>query len=150
MNKRIAIIGGGNLGTAIAEGLLKSKFNKASEIIVTKRNVSTLQSLKEKGIEIMADNAMAVKKSDVIILAVKPFQVSEVLATIKKELNSTKILISVVTGVTMSEIEILIKKNLPLFRAMPNTAIAIQESMTCICNQQAGVPEIKYVNDLFG
>lgn len=150
MNKRIAIIGGGNLGTAIAEGLLKSKFNKASEIIVTKRNVSTLKSLKEKGIEITSDNAMAVKKSEVIILAVKPFQVSEVLTSIKKELTINKLMISVVTGVTMSEIETLIKKKLLLFRAMPNTAIAIQESMTCICSQQAGVPEIKYVNDLFG
>ena len=150
MNKHIAIIGGGNLGTAIAEGLLKSKFSKASEIIVTKRNVSTLKSLKEKGIEITADNAMAVKKSEVIILAVKPFQVSEVLASIKKELTSNKLLISVVTGVTISEMETLINKKLLLFRAMPNTAIAIQESMTCVCNGQAGVPEIKYVNDLFG
>lgn len=150
MNKKIAIIGGGNLGTAIAEGLLKSKFSKASEIIVTKRNISTLKSLKEKGIEISSDNAMAVKKSDVIILAVKPYQAEDVFTGIKKELSAKKILISVVTGVTMSEIESIIKKNMPLFRAMPNTAIAIQQSMTCICSQQAGVAEIKYVNDLFG
>ena len=77
MGKRIAIIGGGNLGTAIAEGLLKSKFSKPSEIIITKRNISTLHSLKEKGIEITGDNAVAVKKSDVILLAVKPFQVND-------------------------------------------------------------------------
>ena len=49
MGKKIAIIGGGNLGSAIAEGLLISKFSKASEIIVTKRNISTLRSLKDKG-----------------------------------------------------------------------------------------------------
>ncbi len=150
MSKRIAIIGGGNLGTAIAEGLLKSKFNKASEIIITKRNLSTLKSLREKGIEITTGNAVAVKKSDVIILAVKPYQISDVLTSIKKELTINKLLISVVTGVTMSEIETLTKKNLPLFRAMPNTAIAIQQSMTCVCCQHAGIPEIKYVNDLFG
>jgi pyrroline-5-carboxylate reductase len=149
MSKRIAIIGGGNLGTAIAEGLLKSKFSKASDIIVTKRNVSTLKSLKEKGIEITSDNAAALKKSEVIILAVKPFQVNEVLASIKKELNANKLLISVVTGVTMSEIENLIKRNLPIFRAMPNTAIAIQESMTCVCSSHAGITEIKYVHNLF-
>ena len=149
MSKRIAIIGGGNLGTAIAEGLLKSKFSKASEIIVTKRNVSTLQSLKEKGIEITSDNAMAVKKSEVIILAVKPFQISEVLSSMKKELTINKLLISVVTSVTINELETLIKKKMHLFRAMPNTAIAIRESMTCVCSRQAGVPDIKYVNDLF-
>jgi pyrroline-5-carboxylate reductase len=150
MGKRIAIIGGGNLGTAIAEGLLKSKFSKASEIIVTKRNTVTLQSLKDKGIEITNDNTAAAKKSDVIILAVKPFQVNEVLAGIKKEITEKKLLISVITGITISDMESSIKKNIPFFRAMPNTAIAIQESMTCICSQHAAASDVKYVNDLFG
>jgi len=149
MGKKIAIIGGGNLGTAIAEGLLKSKFSKASEIIVTKRNVATLKPLKEIGIEVTDNNAAAVKKAEVIILAVKPFQVNDVLEGIKKELTGNKLLISVVTGVTMNDIETIIKKKLPLFRAMPNTAIAIQESMTCICSQQAAAADIKYVQELF-
>ncbi|MES1218787.1 MAG: pyrroline-5-carboxylate reductase [Bacteroidota bacterium] len=149
MGKRIAIIGGGNLGTAIAEGLLKSKFSKASELIVTKRNPATLKALKERGIEISNDNAAAVKKSEVVILAIKPFQVDEVLSSIKKELTTDKIVISVVTGVLINEMETVIKKTIPVFRAMPNTAIAIQESMTCICSQNAGHEEVKYVNELF-
>jgi len=149
MGKKIGIIGGGNLGTAIAEGLLKSKFSKAAEIIITKRNISTLKSLKEKGIEISDDNNKAVKKSEVIILAVKPFQVEEVLNGIKKDLNTNKILISVVTGGLISEMEDVVKKSIPYFRAMPNTAIAIQESMTCICSKDADPATIKYVNDLF-
>lgn len=150
MGKRIAIIGGGNLGTAIAEGLLESRFSKASGIIVTKRNTATLNTLAKKGIGVTDDNASAVKKSEVIILAVKPFQVEEVLNGIKKELSKDKILISVVTGVTISEIEEAIKKNLPVFRAMPNTAIAIQESMTCICSRNASKLHISYVEELFG
>jgi pyrroline-5-carboxylate reductase len=149
MGKKIAIIGGGNLGSAIAEGLLISKFSKASDIIVTKRNVSTLRSLKDSGVEITDDNASAVKKSEVIILAVKPFQTTDVLNGIKKELNGKKLLISVVTGVTMADMENVIGKKIPLFRAMPNTAIAIRESMTCICNKDAANDDIKYVNDLF-
>ena len=149
MSKRIAIIGGGNLGSAIAEGLLVSKFSKAAEIIVTKRNVSTLRSLKDKKVGVTDNNASAVNKSEVIILAVKPFQVAEVLNGIKKELTGKKILISVVTGITISEIENTIGKKIPLFRAMPNTAIAIRESMTCICNKDAEAPDVKYVNDLF-
>ncbi|MEO7922160.1 MAG: pyrroline-5-carboxylate reductase [Chitinophagaceae bacterium] len=149
MGKKITIIGGGNLGTAIAEGLLSSKFSKAQEIIVTKRNTATLRSLEQKGITITSDNAMAVKKSEIIILAVKPFQVNEVLGSIKKELSGNKLLISVVTGVTISQVEEIIKKKLPFFRAMPNTAIAIRESMTCICGRNAGETEIKYVHDLF-
>jgi pyrroline-5-carboxylate reductase len=149
MGKKIAIIGGGNLGSAIAEGLLISKFSKASDIIVTKRNTSTLRSLKDSGVGITDDNASAVKKSEVIILAVKPFQVSEVLNGIKKELAGNKMLISVVTGVTISDMENIVGKKIPLFRAMPNTAIAIQQSMTCICNKDAGAADVKYVNDLF-
>lgn len=149
MGKKIAIIGGGNLGTAIAEGLLKSKFSKASELIVTKRNIATLKHLKEKGVEITSVNTDAVKKSEVIILAVKPFQVSDVLNEIKKEFNQDKILISVVTGVLIKEMDDVLKKNLPVFRAMPNTAIAIQQSMTCICSNNAKKDQIEYVNDLF-
>ena len=149
MGKKIAIIGGGNLGSAIAEGLLISKFSKASEIIVTKRNIATLRSLKDSGIEVTDNNALATKKSEVIILAVKPFQATDVLNGIKKELTPGKILISVVTGVTILEMENITGKKVPLFRAMPNTAIAIQQSMTCICNKDAGSSDIKYVNDLF-
>jgi len=149
MGKKIAIIGGGNLGTAIAEGLLKSKFSKASEIIITKRNVDTLKTFKEKGIAISSDNNAAVKKSDVIILCVKPFQVADVLSGIKKELNSNKLLISVVTSGLISDMEETIGKKMPLFRAMPNTAIAIQQSITCICSRYAEADDVKYVNDLF-
>jgi len=149
MGKKIAIIGGGNLGAAIAEGLLKSKFSKVSEITVTKRNTATLKALKDRGVEVTSDNNSAVKKSDIVILAIKPFQVSDVLNGIKKDLNSNKVLISVVTGVLISEMDEVVGKKLPLFRAMPNTAIAIQESITCICNQNADAEDIKYVNDLF-
>jgi pyrroline-5-carboxylate reductase len=149
MSKRIAIIGGGNLGSAIAEGLLKSKFNKASEIIVTRRNTSGLNSLKAKGLAITNDNNEAVKKSDVIILAVKPFQVAEVLTGIKHDLTTDKIFISVVTGVLINDLQDIIKRELPLFRAMPNTAIAIQQSMTCICSRNAEERNVKYVNELF-
>ncbi len=146
--KKIAIIGGGNLGTAIAEGLLKSKFSKASHITVTRRNIS-INPLKELGIDVINDNNAAVKKSDVVILAVKPFQAIELLKTIKKDLKPGKIFISVVTGVTLHDIELAIDAKVSLFRAMPNTAISIQESMTCLCHQHAKDEDVKYVEELF-
>ena len=145
---KIAIIGGGNLGTAIAEGLIKSKFCKTSEITVTRRNTS-INPLKPLGIDIISDNSAAVKRSDVVILAVKPFQTIELLKAIKKDLSAGKILISVVTGVTLHEIEEASDKKISLFRAMPNTAISIQESMTCLCHQHAKDKDIKYVEELF-
>ncbi len=149
MGKQIAIIGGGNLGTAIAEGLIKSKFSKPSELTVTKRNVATLGDLREAGVIVSADNNAAAKKADVIILAVKPFQIKEVLAAIKKDLKPAQLLVSVVTGVFIDELKEVLKKPLPLFRAMPNTAIAIQQSMTCISYQNANPDQVKYINQLF-
>ncbi|MEJ7737065.1 MAG: pyrroline-5-carboxylate reductase [Chitinophagaceae bacterium] len=149
MSKKIAIIGGGNLGTAIAEGLLKSTFSKAEEIIITKRNISTLRQLKDSGVHVTSDNSEAVAKSELIILAVKPFQVKEVMEGIKNQLSPDHILVSVVTGVLITDIEEIVKMRLPLFRAMPNTAIAIQESMTCLSHTNAGESDVKYVYDLF-
>ncbi len=149
MSTKIAIIGGGNLGSAIAEGLLKSKFANAADITVTKRNTSTLQHLAAQGVTISSNNAAAVKTAAVVILAVKPFQVKEVLQSIQKELTAKHLLISVVTGVLIAEMQEVIKKKLPLFRAMPNTAIAIQESMTCISHANASAAQTAYVNELF-
>ena len=149
MKNKIAIIGGGNLGSAIAEGLLKSKFCNAADIHVTKRNTATLKTLEAKGIKTGSDNAAAVKKSQLVILAVKPYQVSEVLNSFKKELTASHILVSVVTGVLIKDIDEIIKKKLPVFRAMPNTAIAIQESMTCLSFNNATEKQTGYVKDLF-
>ena len=149
MNSKIAIIGGGNLGTAIAEGLLKSKFCKAADITITKRNTATLKALESKGVKVTSDNAVAVKSASLVILAVKPFQVAEVLNGFKKELTPKHVLVSVITGVLIREIEEMIKKKLPVFRAMPNTAIAIQESMTCISYSNAAEKDIQYVKQLF-
>ncbi|MGN6602647.1 MAG: pyrroline-5-carboxylate reductase [Ginsengibacter sp.] len=149
MNKKIAIIGGGNLGTSIAEGLLKSKFSKPSDIIITKRRIETLQKLKDKGVDVTSDNNVAVRNSEVVILAVKPYQVSDVLQSFKSALTSKHILVSVVTGVLISEIQEIIKKNLPVFRAMPNTAISIEQSMTCISYTNANAEQIELVERIF-
>jgi pyrroline-5-carboxylate reductase len=149
MSKKIAIIGGGNLGTAIAEGLLKSKFSKPADIIITKRVPSTLKELKSKGVAISDNNNDAVRNSELVILSVKPFQVKEVIEGIKNDLSKKHILVSVVTGVLIKDIEEVIEKDLPVFRAMPNTAIAIQESMTCLSYNTTGTGHMKYVNDLF-
>src|SRR5690606_24691344 len=124
MKMRIAIIGGGNLGKSIAEGLMASEFVQAPDITITRRNITSLLPFKEKGMEITTDNVHAVQNSDVIILAVKPFQVSTVLEGLAHEMKPGKILISVVTGVLISEIEQFTGNQLPIFRAMPNTAIA--------------------------
>lgn len=149
MSKKIAIIGGGNLGTAITEGLLKSKFCKPADITITKRKIETLQKLKERGVKITSDNSEAVRNSELVILAVKPYQVSDVLNSFKKDLLSKHILVSVVTGVLIADIEEIIQKKIPVFRAMPNTAISIQQSMTCLSYTHAAAAQISFVEKVF-
>jgi pyrroline-5-carboxylate reductase len=146
---KIAIIGGGNLGTAITEGLLNSKFCKAADITITKRNISTLKHLSDKGVQVTSNNNEAVKKSELVLLAVKPFQVAEVIANLKKDLTSKHVLVSVITGVSLNDLGEMAKKKIPVFRAMPNTAIAIQQSMTCISHANASSTQIEFVKKLF-
>lgn len=130
----ITIIGGGNLGGSIAEGLISSGFVQPSAITVTRRNLDALQSLAEKGVQISSNNAAAVEGADWVILAVKPFQAKEVLTEIAPVLKTaTQQLISVVTGLWVADIQSVIGHEMAVFRAMPNTAIAIRESMTCLC-----------------
>ena len=150
MSSKIAIIGGGNLGTAIAEGLIESGFIKPENIIITKRNASTLVKLAERGVVTGSDNNEAVKFADYIILAIKPFQVKEVLTGIAANLDAKKhVLISVATGVWIKDIQEIVNGTFAIFRAMPNTAIAIQESMTCICSNNVSVEQTNYISDLF-
>ncbi len=150
MNKKIAIIGGGNLGQAIAEGLVKSGFTQAAHILITRRQVDRIRHMEEKGMLVGDDNLEAVRFADLVILAVKPFQIREVLAAIAPELDPDRhILCSVVTGITLADMAAITGPRQPLVRAMPNTAIAIQESMTCICSVQLDAERLKYINDLF-
>lgn len=146
---KITIIGGGNLGTAMAEGLLKSKFCTAADITITKRNTATLKDIAAKGVKVTADNLSAVKKADIIILAVKPFQIADVIKGFKDALTSKQIVVSVITGVSIDDLRGMIKKQLPVFRAMPNTAIAIQQSITCLSNSNASVKEIQWITHMF-
>lgn len=148
--KKIAILGGGNLGGAIAEGLIKSQFVSSEQITVTRRNVDAISHLKALGTAVTSDNDAAIKNSDVIIVALKPYNVKEVLEGVKKSFDPTRhVLISVVTGILLKDLAEIVDAGIPIFRAMPNTAIAIQESVTCICQTRASDDQVKYVTDLF-
>lgn len=149
MNK-IAIIGGGNLGTAIAEGLINSGFSKAGDIIITKRNIKTLHGLQQKGVQVSDNNAEAVRFASLVILAVKPFQVEEILGKLKDDIDPKKhVLISVITGITIDQLVKATGKKVSVIRAMPNTAIAIQQSMTCLAAHEVSKEQISYIEDLF-
>ena len=109
MDNKIAIIGGGNLGSAIAEGLIESGFVLAENIVLTKRNLLTIQHLAAKGVVITSDNASAVKEAQYVILAVKPYQVKDIITEIQPNLNFKKhTVISVITGVWIKDMELML------------------------------------------
>ncbi|MDE1193494.1 MAG: pyrroline-5-carboxylate reductase [Arachidicoccus sp.] len=150
MNKKIAIIGGGNLGSAIAEGIISSGFAQPENIFITKRNVETLASLQEKGVNVLSNNVQAIENAEYVILAIKPFQIKDIVEEIKPSLIKDKhIVISVVTGVWIKDLIELVGEDFAIVRAMPNTAIAIRESMTCICSHNTNEEQTIYVSNLF-
>ena len=134
---KIAIIGAGNIGMAIAEGLKASKEYRVSNIILCRRKLNKLESLKKQGFNLSSNNLEAVSKVDYIIVAVQPKQLTVVLKEIAAGLNKNKVLISVVTGVSISDIQAEVGESCSVFVAMPNTAISIQRSMTCIATKNA-------------
>ncbi len=147
---KIAIIGCGNLGLTLVHGMLDDVSMNASDIYATRRNPDALSSLKEKGVNVTSDNVEAVKHSDIVLLAVKPYNVEPILKEISGFLDSEKhILICVATGVTLKELSSWSGRSMPIFRAMPNTAADVKESATAICSLNAEASHTAIVNDLF-
>lgn len=149
MEKRIAIIGGGNLGCSIALGLLDSKLFKPENITVTRRKIELISTLSGNGIKVHSDNELAVKEADIVILAVKPKMLDSILIEIKPFLSMEKMVISVATGIKLAHMQAIIGNDVPLFRAMPNTAISIRESMTCVATTNGSANQITEVIDIF-
>ena len=150
MSKKIAIIGGGNLGAAIADGLIQSEFSRPVEISITRRNLAPLSRFAERGCMVHSDNKKAVKNAEIIILAVKPYNFEDIIGQLKSVLDPKKhVVVSVITGVWIEQLQKAIGKPVPVFRAMPNTAIAIQQSMTCLAHSGATTSQLNYIQQLF-
>jgi pyrroline-5-carboxylate reductase len=146
---KIGILGGGNLGRSIATGLVKSQKIKPDHIFVSRRKDHLIEDLRNSGIKTGNDNLQVAGFSDVIILAVKPHQALDVLKGIHEKLRRDQIIISVVTGIKISQIKEVVGDHMIVFRAMPNTAIAIRESMTCIADKTGDEEKQKVVFSIF-
>jgi len=132
-NTTIAVLGCGNIGLSIAKGIVYANLCSPDKIILTKRNEAALDFMKEQKYVVTSDNIEAVKKSQVLIVAVTPAQLNTLLDAIKDVLVPGKhIIISIVSGASTQAIKQRIEKEVAVVRAMPNTAIAYCESMTCL------------------
>jgi pyrroline-5-carboxylate reductase len=149
-NTKISIIGCGNIGLSLLQGIIKSGSVKKSDLIVTRRNTDELDHWKNTGIRITSDNAEAVRAGNLIIIAVKPYNFKNVLSGIRNHLQPRKhILISLTAGITMAQIRKIVPVSIPVFRVMPNISASVAGSISCICHDHAGKKEIEKVNSLF-
>jgi pyrroline-5-carboxylate reductase len=151
---KIAVIGGGNIGSAITRGLLRSAKIPSENITLTRRNVSRISEFSQLGVKVTDDNISAVHSSELIIFAVLPSQLMGVIDSLKGHLKKDHhILVSVVSAFSLQEIISKSGGNATCVRAMPNIAAAVGESMTCLCantEDQAALEKVKLLFDMVG
>lgn len=138
---KIAIIGTGNLGLAIAKGIVAADNLKVDTLYLTKRNTEALAYMAEAHTNVLvtSDNHAAIAASDVVIFAVQPGQLSKLLVSLKSSLSAKQhTIISTITGKKIADFESILGSEFAIVRSMPNTAAAVSQSMTCMSgNDQA-------------
>ncbi len=142
MKQKIAILGCGNLGQSIARGLLDSGL-QPNQLFLTRRNMKHLSSFAEKGVHVGTDNIEAVQFADVVLFSLKPYTILDVVLQIVPELDPKRhTLVSLATGITLAQMEEIAGSELPIYRAMPNTAADVNQSLTCLCGNQSKNDEL--------
>jgi len=147
MMKKVGIIGAGNIGMAIAKGLVSYKKMDASDVYLSRKKSELLAEQEREGF-IVIDNKTLVDACDYIILAVLPGQAKEVVEEIKSSLGGgQKMLVSVVSAVSIQELEEWTGQVVDVVRIMPNTAVEYGASMTCIAGEHDQA--VKEIEELF-
>lgn len=134
---KLAVLGTGSIGQAIGVGLAATAGYEASEIILTRRQADLLEDLGDQGFQVQSDNNDAVRRADLLVVAVPPQELDQLLREIAESLEPRRHrLISVVSDVSIAQIAKQVGADLPMVRAMPNTAIAFGQSMTCLAARE--------------
>ncbi len=151
---RVAILGGGNLGVALARGWVRAGRFAAPQVTVTRRTAGRLAPLAAEGFATDASSAAAVQSADLVVIAVQPQQLDALFAEIAPHIDARRHrVISVVSGASIADIRRALGADLDVVRAMPNTAVVIGESMTCLAGDaRAGgaLAEAQALFDLVG
>jgi pyrroline-5-carboxylate reductase len=141
--KRIAILGAGNMGAAMIGGILKAQVAEPGEIIATTRSPERAAEVAARfGVRATAGgNRDAAAQSDLILLSVKPGVLARVLEEIRDVLHEGQILVSLAAVAPIRLIERLIARRMPVFRAMPNIPVVIEEGATAIASNSFATEE---------
>ncbi|MES2882778.1 MAG: pyrroline-5-carboxylate reductase [Bacteroidota bacterium] len=145
---KATIIGAGNIGMALAEGLVKAKICLENEITITRRTETSLNN--DRGFITTTNNAQAIAGAEAIFICVLPQQLDEALSQIKEVIDlKNQLLVSVVTGAHTEVFRKKLGDDLRIVRAMPNTAMKVGESMTCLSAVNATQEDISLVQNIF-
>ncbi len=140
--KKIAIIGAGNMGSAIAGSLRGADYEIAITAATEKSRARTAERFPEA--KVCADNREAVSGADIVVLCVKPYAAAAVMGEIASVVKPGAIFISVVAAMTLADLKELLsprKGCVYFFRVIPNTAIAVGKSATFIVADSDATPE---------
>jgi pyrroline-5-carboxylate reductase len=155
---RLSIIGGGNMGGAIVHGLVQGTIFKPSDITVIDVSDVPLKALQDfnPAIRVALSDYESIEKADIILLAVKPWLITHVINDIKFKMDYSKqIMVSIAAGVTIDQMNDTLLKpkddiSLPvLFRAIPNTAIAVRQSITLLASKNASPEQKQLLESIF-
>jgi len=127
---KVAFIGGGNMGEAMLSAVLGKGLTTAESISVSDISKSRCQHLEQKyGVAVTSDNRLAIDKSDVVLLAIKPQNLAEVMAELNGQLKPTQLVLSIIAG---AGVDTLCRgmNHTCVVRAMPNTPAQIGEGMS--------------------
>lgn len=145
----IAVLGCGTIGELLASGLLASGWRKPEELMVTARREARVSELASRGLRATASNAEAVREARVLVLAVKPFDMEQLLVEIGEEVTPDHLVVSVAAAITTRFIEKRLPSEVPVVRAMPNAPSRVQEGVAAICpGTYARDEHLKVTSDL--
>lgn len=150
--KRIAVLGAGNIGAAMIGGILKSGLTDREHLIATEASAERAEQIAARfGIPVrLRANREAAGWAEVILLAVKPSTVPQVLEEIREVLRPEHILVSLAAAVPIALIEQLLGKRLAVFRAMPNIPVVVDEGATAVAaNSAVTLEQRRLVEEIF-
>lgn len=131
---KIGFIGLGNMATAMIGGIIRKGLYQRDELIGSAKTAETAKRVAEKyGIETCTDNQKAAKCADVVVLAVKPVFLPEVIAEIRDSVDDGTLVVSIAAGKSIAWLEGQFGKTVRLVRCMPNTPALVGEACTCVC-----------------
>jgi len=131
---RIAVLGAGKMGGILLQAFLKQNLFAAEQIHATVGHTERAIALSTQwGVDVSTNNLEAVKKADLILLGVKPFQVPSLLEEIRPALTKDKMIVSFAASVKTGAIEEAVGLEMAVVRAMPNTPSALGAGAAALC-----------------